>query len=88
VDVEAQAENGPVEVGGDVEATSGNVKKRKDEEMRHTYSGLLCTVERRGPTNGFSSRCEHAITRIGRGIREAAAVLLLQEEEKRIEMLT
>ena len=65
--MDAQAENGPVEVGGDVEATSGNGKKRKDEEMRDTYSGLLCTVERRGPTNGFSSRCEHAITWIGLG---------------------
>ena len=34
----------------------------------YTYSGFLCTVGRRGPTNNFSSRCEHStVTQIGLG---------------------
>jgi hypothetical protein len=67
VDVEAQAENGPVEVGGEVEATSETtVRKEKGIEGRCQRTAVLYVWwDEEVLQTVFSSRCEHTITRFG-----------------------
>lgn|SRR6266478_2531689 len=52
-----------------------------------TYSDPLCTVERRGPTNSRSFRCEHPVTRFGLGWRGAARTRRLREEKRNANLI-
>lgn len=90
--MEAQAENGPVEVGGEVEATSRTTvrteKSRQEREIGDIYaqrSFMYGGTKRSYKT--FSSR-EHTITRFGPAQRSRSSSLPAAAQREERETLT